>query len=92
MTTVDPTLDAKKPCHVFYDDFDKGIYEMCEYFANSQRFFDGYMIDTDDPEVFKNAPVCLQLVGRTLEEEAIIKMTEIVDGALAAAKQAHQNL
>ncbi|KAJ8595435.1 general amidase [Rhizopogon salebrosus TDB-379] len=38
-----------------------------------------------DPETFKNAPVCLQLVGRTLEEEAVIKMTEIVDAALAAA-------
>jgi amidase len=28
----------------------------------------------------------LQLVGRTLEEEAVIKMTEIVDAALVAAK------
>lgn len=68
VTTVDPTLDAKMPRHVFYDDFDKGIYDMY------------------DPETFKNAPICLQLVGRTLEEEAVIKMTEIVDGALAAAK------
>lgn len=34
----------------------------------------------DDPETFYNAPVSLQLVGRTLEEEAVIKMTEIVDG------------
>ncbi|KAG0694762.1 general amidase [Suillus ampliporus] len=72
VTTVDPTLDAKKPCHVFYDDFDKDIYEMY------------------DPETFKNAPVCLQLVGRTLEEEAVIKMTEIVDAALAAAKYVYQ--
>jgi amidase len=68
VTTVDPTLDTKKSRHVFYDDFDKGIYDMY------------------DPETFKNAPICLQLVGRTLEEEAVIKMTEIVDGALAAAK------
>ncbi|KAG1742229.1 general amidase [Suillus lakei] len=68
VTTVDATLDAKKPPHVFYDDYDKSIYEMY------------------DPETFKNAPVCLQLVGRTLEEEAVIKMTEIVDAALAAAK------
>ena len=36
----------------------------------------------DDPETFYNAPVCLQLVGRTLEEEAVIKMTEVVDGLL----------
>lgn len=44
------------------------------------------MTVSDDPETFKNAPVCLQLVGRTLEEEAVVKMTEIVDAALAAAK------
>jgi hypothetical protein len=44
------------------------------------------IIDSDDPETFKNAPVCLQLVGRTLEEEAVVRMTEIVDAALAAAK------
>jgi len=36
----------------------------------------------DNPETFKNAPVCLQLVGRTLEEEAVIRMTEIVCAAL----------
>ncbi|KZV69062.1 general amidase [Peniophora sp. CONT] len=35
-----------------------------------------------DPDTFANAPVCLQLVGRTLEEEAVIKMTEVVDGLL----------
>ncbi|KAI0735195.1 amidase signature domain-containing protein [Earliella scabrosa] len=31
------------------------------------------------PETYKNAPVGLQLVGQTLEEEAVIAMTEIVD-------------
>ena len=36
----------------------------------------------DDPDTFKGAPVGLQLVGRTLEEEAVIAMTEIVDAAL----------
>ncbi|KAI5116423.1 hypothetical protein M0805_001386 [Coniferiporia weirii] len=35
-----------------------------------------------EPDIWKNAPVALQLVGRTLEEEAVIRMTEIVDGAL----------
>ena len=41
---------------------------------------------TDDAETFKNAPVALQLVGGTLEEEAVIAMTEIVDAALKARK------
>ncbi|KDQ55801.1 hypothetical protein JAAARDRAFT_37227 [Jaapia argillacea MUCL 33604] len=35
-----------------------------------------------DPTTFNNAPVALQLVGRTLEEEAVIGMTEVVDAAL----------
>ncbi|KAF9241339.1 general amidase, partial [Melanogaster broomeanus] len=43
--------------------------------------FDQRNHESYDPEVFKNAPVCLQLVGRTLEEEAVIAMTEIVDAA-----------
>ncbi|OAX42358.1 general amidase [Rhizopogon vinicolor AM-OR11-026] len=48
--------------------------------------FDEGIHEMYDPETFKNAPVCLQLVGRTLEEEAVVKMTEIVDAALASAK------
>ncbi|KAI0361655.1 general amidase [Trametes cingulata] len=38
-----------------------------------------------DPKTFENAPVGLQLVGGSLEEEAVIAMTEIVDAALKAA-------
>ncbi|KAH9944406.1 general amidase [Epithele typhae] len=34
------------------------------------------------PDTFKNAPVSLQLMGQTLEEEAVLAMTEIVDNAL----------
>jgi amidase len=35
------------------------------------------------PEVFKDAPVTLQLVGMKLEEEAVIGMTEIVSKIVA---------
>ncbi|KAG1841805.1 general amidase [Suillus subalutaceus] len=48
--------------------------------------FDKDVYEMYDPEKFKNAPVCLQLVGRTLEEEAVIRMTEIVDAAMPTAK------
>jgi Asp-tRNA(Asn)/Glu-tRNA(Gln) amidotransferase A subunit family amidase len=47
---------------------------------------------TDDPKVFNNAPVSLQLVGGVLEEEAVIAMTEIVDQALANFKRASPQL
>ncbi|KAH8832735.1 general amidase [Flagelloscypha sp. PMI_526] len=35
-----------------------------------------------DPSLFKNAPVGIQIVGRTLEEEAAIRFSEIVETAL----------
>ena len=38
----------------------------------------------DDPITYKNAPISIQLVGKTLEEEAVIAMSEIVDNALKA--------
>ncbi|EIM92443.1 general amidase [Stereum hirsutum FP-91666 SS1] len=42
----------------------------------------------DSPTTFKNAPVSLQLVGHTLEEEAVVGMTEVVDAALKAQSKA----
>ncbi|KAG7452407.1 general amidase [Guyanagaster necrorhizus] len=50
----------------------------------SDRDKDNY--DRYDPETFRNAPVAVQIVGRTLEEEAVIGMAEIVDTALKATK------
>jgi len=40
----------------------------------------------DNPETYKNAPVAVQVVGRTLEEEAVIAMSELVDKALKSGK------
>ncbi|KAF7347635.1 Amidase domain-containing protein [Mycena venus] len=39
-----------------------------------------------DPATHENAPVSIQIVGRTMEEEAVIAMSEIVDKALRGAK------
>ncbi|THH06919.1 hypothetical protein EW145_g3745 [Phellinidium pouzarii] len=47
---------------------------------------DEFFYNLYDPDFWQNAPTCLQLVGRTLEEEAVIGMTEIVDAALSAYK------
>ena len=41
---------------------------------------------SDDPETFKNAPISIQVVGRTLEEEALVGISEVVDQALQAYK------
>jgi len=43
------------------------------------------MIPPDDPQTYKNAPVSIQVVGRTLEEEAVLAISEIVDTALKTA-------
>ncbi|KAF8221180.1 amidase [Tricholoma matsutake] len=40
--------------------------------------------ETYTPEVYANAPIAVQIVARTLEEEALIAMSEIVDTALKA--------
>ncbi|RPD82580.1 general amidase [Lentinus tigrinus ALCF2SS1-7] len=42
-----------------------------------------------NPETFRNAPVGLQLAAQTLEDEAVIAMTEIVDQCLRDYKAAH---
>ncbi|KAH7929984.1 amidase [Leucogyrophana mollusca] len=39
------------------------------------------------PDLFPGLPVALQLIGRTLEEEAVIAMTEVVDAALGKYKE-----
>jgi amidase len=87
VTKVDPVLDQPKPAHDFLSEQDRVVYELC----TSDFIGDLLMLTTclwtdDSPETFKNAPVGLQLVGRSQEEEAVIAMTEIVDVALKAHK------
>jgi amidase len=81
VTTVDPAIDMKKAPHMFISEADKLLYQLCssivchcaEHILTS---------DLDDPATFKGAPIALQLVGRTLEDEAVIGMAEIVDAAI----------
>ncbi|KAI5124663.1 hypothetical protein M0805_004271 [Coniferiporia weirii] len=47
---------------------------------------DEFFYELYDENIWKNAPICLQLIGRTLEEEAVIGMTEVVDAALKTYK------
>ncbi|KAK4701237.1 amidase, partial [Phenoliferia sp. Uapishka_3] len=39
-----------------------------------------------EPEVYRDAPVSLQCIGRKGEDEAVVRMTEILDAALKAVK------
>jgi amidase len=38
----------------------------------------------DEPEAFRDAPIALQLVGQSYDDEAVIAMTGIVTAALKA--------
>jgi amidase len=42
------------------------------------------LTSSDDPEVYRDAPIGLQVIGRKGEDEAVLRMTEIVAGALSA--------
>ncbi|GAA5858334.1 hypothetical protein JCM8547_004655 [Rhodosporidiobolus lusitaniae] len=48
--------------------------------------FDKINYERYSPDVFAGMPVALQVIGRKGEDEAVLRMTEIVDAALKAAK------
>jgi amidase len=49
--------------------------------------WDPYLITTDNAEVMKGGKIGLQCIGRKQEEEAVIRMTEIVDAAVRLARK-----
>ncbi len=84
VTNVDPKLDQPFAPHDFYNHEDEALFNMCKYLERIRRFL-GTLIThgaIDRPELFKDAPVGLQIMGRPQEEEAVIAMTQIVDEAL----------
>jgi len=86
VTTVDPVLDKVNPPHKFLSPEDEEAYKLCMWlflFAIRTFLTIGYV---DKPETFKDAPVSVQLVGRTGEDEAVIAIGEIVDKALEEYK------
>lgn len=86
ISKVDPEVDVVKPRHEFYDEVDKANHEICE-FLEAILGHSVFNKPLDNPANFVNAPISVQLVGRTLEEEAVIAMGEIVDAALKAGAQ-----
>lgn len=84
---VDPALDIKKPRSSFYGDADRQNWDSCKSDCSHNCLRQELSHTTDDPETFKNAPIAIQIVGRTLEDEAIVGISEIVDREL---KKYHQ--
>jgi len=84
VTVVNPAVDVKKPAHAFLSKADEWTYNLCAQHvpSNTIAMLDILPSFLDDPATFKGARIALQLVGRTLEEEAVIAMTEVVDEAV----------
>ncbi|GAA5853824.1 hypothetical protein JCM8547_007462 [Rhodosporidiobolus lusitaniae] len=76
VTRVDPSLDASYPRQEYHD-YDP---------LNTGTSFDRVNWERYDPEFFKNCPISLQVLGRKGEDEAVIRMTEVVDEALKSQK------
>jgi amidase len=74
-------VDVKKPPHQFHNDLDKANYELCKL-GYQWPFWILQNAVSDEPGVFKDAPITIQVIGRTLEEESVIRLGEIVDDAL----------
>lgn len=49
-------------------------------------FQSAHVLFVDKTDLFSGCPVGLQLIGKTLEEEAVLRMTYIVDEALRKLK------
>lgn len=90
VTTVDPVQDPVQPRDKFLGEQDKENHAVC---MSTVRLLDALAaahnpLFPDNPETYKNAPVGLQLAGQTLEDEAVVAMTEIVDKCLKEYKAA----
>lgn len=81
VTRVSQKLDPKVAAHEFRNAEDRVIYDMCTGVAVSEsRALNDRPADTS--KVFANAPVCVQIVGRTQEDEAVLGISKIVDTAV----------
>ena len=89
VTTVDLDLDQPAPPHEFYNHEDEALHAVCAYLLLCilPRHLLKLFLSIDKPELFKFAPVGLQVIARTQEEEAAIAMTELIDAALKKYKR-----
>lgn len=93
VTKVDPAVDVKPPPHEFHSAQDERIYNLCKPDMSALSYCDSELTPSlvcfataDQPEAMANAPISLQVYGGKNEEEAVLRMAEIIDAALKAAK------
>ncbi len=74
VTYADKTIDHKDISYKPVSDLDKLVWDKCTAFQME--------LTLDDPEVYHNGPVAVQLVGRRLREEQVLEMAETLANAL----------
>ncbi|KAJ7193376.1 general amidase [Mycena pura] len=84
VSKVDQSLDVKRPRSEFYTKEDRDNYEKCALLPYASM--DLTDPQKDHPATHENAPISIQVIGRTMEEEAILAMSKVVDEALSVAK------
>jgi Asp-tRNA(Asn)/Glu-tRNA(Gln) amidotransferase A subunit family amidase len=47
--------------------------------------------DTDSPELYANAPICLQILGQKFTEEEILACLRVIEASLMVSKQEERN-
>jgi len=83
---IDPAKDARDSSYSPRNNpFDAENWQICEFhslvvgclFLGHTTNLD--LIDVDDPELWKNQPVTLQIVGRPCQDEELIAVTQSID-------------
>jgi amidase len=81
---VDAEKDAKDTAFVPKDNvFDRMNWEICKFVFEGKRIVIVLLLTTaactDDPELWKNQPITIQLVGPQFSDEELIAVSEVVD-------------
>jgi amidase len=84
---IDPTKDEKDQDYIPRDTlWDKPNYDICTHECADCRAT--LTLSTDDPELWQNMPVALQVVGRSFRDEQLLADSAIVDAVLNRSLEA----
>lgn len=56
-----------------------GFSDVKRVVAGCNRTAADFSIYTDDPELYRNQPVCIQVVGRPFQDEEVVANMEAID-------------
>lgn len=85
MGFVDKERDVRNTSYKPVNALDEENHQLCMSFFLSLAVIGKLIKDaTDDPELWHNAPISLQLVGRQFEDERLLAVGAVVDTTIKA--------